>query len=127
MLELARAQWLREGATRYLAGDYAGALDRLDDGTVEGPAQLHAYLFRAAAQHALYVRSGEKDTVRRDQAIADVKRCKELEPTFAPDTRAFSPDVPRVLPAGRCRAAVRRPHAVGSPPCLPASRRDGQR
>ena len=23
--------------------------------------------------------------------IADIKRCKELQPTFAPDTRAFSP------------------------------------
>jgi hypothetical protein len=84
-------QWLREGATRYLAGDYSGALDRLDDGTVEGPAQLHAHLFRAAAQHALFVRSGEKDTARRDQAIADVRRCKALEPSFAPDIRAFSP------------------------------------
>ena len=85
-------QWLREGATRYLAGDYSGAFDRLDDGTVEGPAQLHAHLFRAAAQHALFVRTGEKDTARRDQAIADVKRCKALEPTFAPDIRAFSPE-----------------------------------
>ena len=83
--------WLQEGAARYFAGDYAGALDRLDDGTADGPAQLHVHLFRAAAQHALYVRSGEKDTARRDQAIADIKRCKELESTFAPDTRAFSP------------------------------------
>jgi hypothetical protein len=83
--------WLREGATRYFAGDYAGALDKLDDGTAEESAQLHAHLFRAAAHYALYVRSGEKDTARREQAIADVKRCKELGSTFAPDTRAFSP------------------------------------
>ena len=83
--------WLREGAKLYFAGDYAGALDRLDDGTAEGPAQLHAHLFRAASQYALYMRSGEKDTARRDQAIADVKRCKAIESTFAPDTRAFSP------------------------------------
>ena len=85
------AAWLQEGAARYFAGDYAGALDRLDDGTAAGPAQLHAYLFRAAAQHALYVRSANRDAARRDQAIADIKRCKQLQPTFTPDTRAFSP------------------------------------
>lgn len=83
--------WLREGATRYFDGDYVAALDTLDDGTAEGAAQLHAHLFRAAAHYALYARSGEKDTARRDQAIADVKRCKVIEATFAPDTRAFSP------------------------------------
>jgi hypothetical protein len=83
--------WLQAGAARYFEGDYTGALDRLDDGTAEGSAQLHVHLFRAASQYALYVRSGEKDTARRDQAIADVKRCKGLDATFAPDTRAFSP------------------------------------
>ena len=83
--------WLQDGAARYLAGDYLGALDKLDDGTAKDAALLHVHLFRAAAQHALYVRSGQKDTARRDQAIADVRRCKELQATFAPDTRAFSP------------------------------------
>ncbi|AMY08133.1 hypothetical protein LuPra_01321 [Luteitalea pratensis] len=83
--------WLQEGAARYFAGDYAGALDKLDDGRASDAAQLHVHLFRAAAQHALFVRSGEKNTARRDQAVADIRRCKELQPTFAPDTRAFSP------------------------------------
>ena len=83
--------WLQDGAARYLAGDYAGALDKLDDGTASDAALWHVHLFRAAAEHALFVRSGQKDTRRRDQALADVKRCKELQPTFAPDTRAFSP------------------------------------
>lgn len=83
--------WLQEGADRYLAGDYAGALDKLDDGTARDAALLHVHLFRAAAEHALYVRSGQKDTARREQAIADIRRCKELQASFAPDTRAFSP------------------------------------
>jgi hypothetical protein len=84
-------KWLQEGADRYLAGDYTGALDKLDDGTAGDAALLHVHLFRAAAEHALYVRSGEKDTARREQALADVRRCKELQAGFAPDTRAFSP------------------------------------
>jgi hypothetical protein len=83
--------WLQQGAARFLEGDYAGALDKLDDGTPPEPAVAHVLLFRAAAQYALFVRSNQKDTARRDQAIADIKRCKELPSSVQPDARAFSP------------------------------------
>jgi len=84
-------RWLQEGAAQFFEGNYAGALDKLDDGTATGAALLHVHLFRAAAEYALFMRSTQKDAARRDRAIADVRRCKELQATFAPDTRAFSP------------------------------------
>jgi hypothetical protein len=83
--------WLQVGAAHYLAGDYLGALEALDDGPPEGPAELQVHLLRAAAQHALYVRSGEKDASRRDDALAAIARCKAIDPSFRPDTDVFSP------------------------------------
>ncbi len=83
--------WLQNGASLYFQGEYGRALDAIGDSAATGPAELHAHLFRAAAQHALFVRSGEKDTGRRDQAIAAVKRCKAIDPLFTPDAGAFSP------------------------------------
>ncbi len=83
--------WLQIGAGHFLAGDYAGALDALDDGAPEGPAALQVHVLRAAAQHALYVRSGQKDTARRDDALASIARGKAIDPSFQPDKDVFSP------------------------------------
>jgi hypothetical protein len=52
---------------------------------------VHAHLFRAASLYALYVRSGETDQTLRGEAVASVRRCKEIDPGFRPNARAFSP------------------------------------
>jgi hypothetical protein len=83
--------WLQIAAGHFLAGDYLGALDALDDGPAEGPAAIQVYLFRAASQHALYVRSGQTDASRRDDAIAAIARAKAIDAACRPDADVFSP------------------------------------
>lgn len=84
--------WLQAAVTQYLRGEYANALSTLGTKTAEvAAAQLHVHLFRAAAQHALYVRSDGKDTGRREAALAEIARCRALSPTFTPDATVFSP------------------------------------
>ena len=53
--------------------------------------QVHVSVFRAASLYALYVRSGETNQALRNDAIAAIQRCKEIDPSFQPDARAFSP------------------------------------
>jgi hypothetical protein len=85
---------LQQGARLFFSGEYQQALSALsppDGFAPDVPLQLHVHLFRAAALHALFVRSGEQDQSLRIQALTEVKRCMELSPEFQPDTRAFSP------------------------------------
>jgi hypothetical protein len=53
--------------------------------------QLHVHLFRAAALHALFVRSREADSSLRAQALAEVEACRRIDSAFEPDPRAFTP------------------------------------
>ena len=105
--------WLQIGAGHFLAGDYAGALDALDDGPPEGPAELHVHLLRAAAQHALYVRSGEKDTALsrpgagRDRARQGHRRL--VRPTRACSRRGSSSSTSAVARPRRRPLAPRNP------------------
>jgi hypothetical protein len=48
-------------------------------------------LFRAAALYALYVRSDERDQSLRTRALTEIEQCKQLNPAFAPDAKAFGP------------------------------------
>jgi hypothetical protein len=81
------------GASRqFFAGEYSKVIGTLDPQKVNNVAlQLHVHLFRAASFYALYIRSGEKDDAARTQALAEVERCKQLNSTFTPDARVFSP------------------------------------
>jgi hypothetical protein len=84
---------LEAGARHYLAGEYREALSSLEPLTTrtDVPLQVHLYVFRAASLYALYVRSGEKDQALRNDALAAIQRCKEIDASFRPDPRAFSP------------------------------------
>jgi hypothetical protein len=81
------------GARAYFDGEYKTVLTALDPANTptEAPLQLHVHLFRAAALYALYVRSGERDQSLRTQALAEIEQCKQLNPAFVPDSRAFGP------------------------------------
>jgi hypothetical protein len=52
---------------------------------------VHVSVFRAASLYALYVRSGETNQALRNDALGAIQRCKEIDPSFQPDPRAFSP------------------------------------
>ena len=84
---------LENGARLYFAGEYQQALAALAPlGTASDiRLKLHVHLFRAAALYAQYVRSGETNQALRDDALAAIQRCKEIDPGFQPSPRAFSP------------------------------------
>jgi hypothetical protein len=84
---------LEQGARSFLAGEYQQALSALDPlvGRSDITMQVHVSVFRAASLYALYVRSGETNQALRNDALAAIQRCKEIDPSFQPDARAFSP------------------------------------
>ena len=81
------------GAGHYFGGEYKQALTALESlvAQTDVPLRVHVHLFRAASLYALYVRSGEKDQALRNDALAAIQRCKEIDASFRPDPRAFSP------------------------------------
>jgi hypothetical protein len=52
---------------------------------------LHVHLFKAAAAYALFVRSGETNQMLREQTIAEIEQCKQIDSSFQPDQRVFTP------------------------------------
>jgi tetratricopeptide (TPR) repeat protein len=85
---------LIEGARLFLAGQYEEALNALNppEGFApELPLQLHVHLFKAAAAYALFVRSGETNQMLREQTIAEIEQCKQIDSSFQPDQRVFTP------------------------------------
>ena len=84
---------LEEGVRLYLNGEYQQALSALEPltGQTEVPLQVHAHVVRAAALYALFVRSGETNAQLRTDALAEIARTKQLNASFQPSPRAFSP------------------------------------
>ena len=84
---------LEQAARLYFEGEYQQVLSSLDPlgSAIDVTFQVHVHLFRAADLHALYVSSGETNQKLRGDALAAVQRCLEIDPTFQPSPRAFSP------------------------------------
>jgi hypothetical protein len=84
---------LEEGVRLFLSGEYQQALTALEPltGQADVPLQVHAHVFRAAALYALFVRSGESNTQLRAQSLAEIAKTKQLNASFQPSARAFSP------------------------------------
>lgn len=84
---------LEKAARLYFSGEYQQVLSALDPlgSAVDVLLQVHVHLFRAASLYALYVRSGEVDNKLRNDALTEIRRCKEIEPGFQPNPKAFSP------------------------------------
>lgn len=84
---------LETGARAFFDGEYQTVLTALDPANTPAqvPLQLHVHLFRAAALYALYVRSDERDQSLRARALAEIEQCKQLNPAFTPDSKAFGP------------------------------------
>jgi hypothetical protein len=98
---------LEEGARLYLEGDYQKALTALEPlvGRSDVPMLLHAHVFRAASLYALFVRSGETNQTLRAQALAEIERSKQLNPSFQPNPRAFSPRFVNLYQTGGATAS----------------------
>ena len=101
---------LQEGARLFFRGEYAPALSALEAADAFGPEvplQPHVHLIRAAALHALFVRSGESDLSLRDRAVEEIARCRALNPEMVPDDR-FSPGFVAFFQSSRTDAPVQR-------------------
>ena len=87
----------------FLNGEYQQALSALDPltGQSDVPLQVHAHVFRAAALYALFVRSGESNAQLRTDALAEIARTKQLNASFQPSPRAFSPRFLSLYQTGR--------------------------
>lgn len=83
---------LKTVAEVFFAGDYKRAVDLASpDLFDDNRAKIQALLFRAAANHKLYMRSGEKDVAALRQAQTDIRAIKRLSSSFSPYIAAFSP------------------------------------
>ena len=84
---------LEEGVRLYLNGEYQQSLSALEPltGQTDVPLQVHVHVVRAAALYALFVRSGESNAQLRTDALAEIARTKQLNASFQPSPRAFSP------------------------------------
>ena len=94
---------LEEGARLYLNGEYQQALSALEPLTsqTDVPLHVHAHVFRAAALYALFVRSGESNAQLRKDALAEIAQTKQLNASFQPSPRAFSPRFLSLYHTGR--------------------------
>ena len=94
---------LEQAVRLFLNGEYQQALSALDPltGQSEVPLQVHAHVFRAAALYALFVRSGESNAQLRTDSLAEIARTKQLNASFQPSPRAFSPRFLSLYQTGR--------------------------
>ncbi len=95
---------LVEGARLFFAGQYQAALTALapaDGFGPDVPLQVHGRVLRAAALHALYVRSGQTDQSLRARALEEIERCRSLNPEFVPSAAMFSPSFMAFFQNGR--------------------------
>jgi len=94
---------LEQGVRLYLNGEYQQALSALEPlkGQADAPLQVHAHVVRAAALFALFVRSGESNAQLRTDALAEIAQTKQLNASFQPSPRAFSPRFLSLYQTGR--------------------------
>lgn len=83
---------LKKIAEAYFAGNYQSAVQLSNpDSLKENREKIQALLFRAAANHKLFILSGEKNTQARQRSEDDIKAIKRLNKNFTPYIAAFSP------------------------------------
>jgi hypothetical protein len=83
---------LKQAAEAYFAGNYESAVGLANpDSLDEDRAKVQALLFRAAANHKIYILSGEQDTQAKQRSENDIRAIKRLNSNFSPYIAAFSP------------------------------------
>lgn len=82
---------LWEAAEALIADDYPATLAATEAADFADPRErAWAHLLRAAAHHALYVRGGERDARRREQAIEEIRASRATGAAVVP-AEGFSP------------------------------------
>ncbi len=83
---------LKKIAEAFFSGDYETAARLADpEEFSEDRARIQALLFRAAANHKLYVRNGEQQSSTLSQVQSDIRAIKRMNSGFSPYIAAFSP------------------------------------
>jgi len=83
---------LKQAAEAYFAGNYESAVSLSNpDSLDEDRAKVQALLFRAAANHKLFILSGAQDTQAKQRSEDDIREIKRLNKNFSPYIAAFSP------------------------------------
>lgn len=83
---------LKRVAEAYFAGDYESAVRlAVPDSFKKDRAKIQALLFRAAANHKIYVRTGEQQQAIFSQVQSDIRAIKQMNSGFSPYIAAFSP------------------------------------
>jgi len=83
---------LKRIAEAYFSGDYEAVASQANpDSFDKERAKIQALLFRAAANHKLYVRSGEQQSSTLRQVQSDIRAIKQINSRFSPYIAAFSP------------------------------------
>ena len=83
---------LKQAAEAYFAGNYESAVSLSNpDSLDQDRAKVQALLFRAAANHKIYILSGEQDTQAKQRSEDDIRAIKRLNRNFSPYIAAFSP------------------------------------
>lgn len=83
---------LKQVAEAYFAGNYESAVSLSNPNSLnEDRAKVQALLFRAAANHKIYILSGEKNTEAKQRSEDDIRAIKRLNKNFSPYIAAFSP------------------------------------
>jgi hypothetical protein len=93
---------LRSAAAAFLSGDYATTISLLaDESFANRRASAFAHLLSAASRLHLYHAGGESDNAQRRKAEDDVRSCKSIDSSIAPDEEAFSPRFVRFFTSTR--------------------------
>jgi tetratricopeptide (TPR) repeat protein len=83
---------LKRVAEAYFSGDYETVSNLANpDSFDKDRAKIQALLFRAAANHKLFVRSGEQQSATLRQVENDIRAIKRMNSEFSPYIAAFSP------------------------------------
>jgi hypothetical protein len=83
---------LYQAAANFFAGNYQRVLTILGSSSfTDRKAQAHAAIFEGAAAYYLYLIGGSKNDALRQQAIRDVRRCRQLDSKLVPAIDDFSP------------------------------------
>lgn len=86
------ADYLLEAATALIDGSYQLVVDQLSTrSSSDAYSQAHVHLLLAAAELALYLKSGERDTGRLENARQHVLEVRATLPDLEPPERYFSP------------------------------------
>lgn len=84
---------LRDGVRAFYSGKYDDALEKLGNARADLQALPAFHLYVGASYFSKYLLAGEQDASLKQNAVAEFKRARELDPAFRPDPKVLSPRI----------------------------------